>query len=331
MNALDKDLLSIIQRRFPVLSDPYAKIASELNIRPAEIMNKIAAMKDKGIIRQISAIFDPPAVGYRTCLVALSVDPSQIQQAISVINHEPGVSHNYLREDEFNIWFTIAIPPDCDLNSEVQSLSERAMARKSLILPARKLFKIAVVMNMRADEAEEQAFGMERERNTELKVPSARDIELIRCVQEDLPLTERPFLAWAESVSAEETELIRWIEAQLASGTMRRFAALLRHHKVGYLANAMVAWNCPPELIETAGRGISSHSEVTHCYEREPAEEWPYNLYAMVHGKEHSDCEKVVEKLKKNNGLGDCKVLYTVKELKKERLKLFWKRQSAPL
>lgn len=329
MTSLDKHLLSVIQRHFPLVAKPYSAIAAVLHCEEKDVLTRIDYLKQQKIIRQISAIFDPPAVGYRTCLVAMSVSEEHLQHAIDVINRELGVSHNYLRDDEFNIWFTIAIPPGCDMESEIHRLSDAALARKSLLLPATKIYKIAVVMNMGEEETEEQVSSTEKERQTDIKVPPGRDIELIRCVQEDLPLVGRPFLEWARQVSMEEAQLLDWIKSQVEKGAMRRFAALLRHHKIGFLANAMVAWKCPAELIDSSGRAIASQREVTHCYQREPAEGWPYNLYAMVHGRDRDDCDRVVEKLKRMDGLNDCRVLYTMKELKKERLKLFWHQQQS--
>ncbi|MFH1148429.1 MAG: hypothetical protein V1736_12085 [Pseudomonadota bacterium] len=327
MDPFDKQLLSIIQRRFPVEPAPYSRIAAEMGCTEQDVLSRITDLKGERIIRQISAIFDPPAVGYRTCLVAMSVQKEHVQRAVEILDREQGISHNYLRDNNYNIWFTIAVPPGGDLWAETERLSSAVSARSSLILPALKMYKIAVVMNFGEEEIEPEkecaAFAGGR-RDEVGAIPPQGDIDLIRCIQEDLPMTRRPFFTWAKSLLVEEEYLVDWIKSHLENGTIRRFAALLRHRNVGFLANAMVAWQCHEELIDKCGNMVASHPEITHCYQRTPLPDWPYNLYAMVHGRDRTDCDRVVEAMSKYDGLSHCKVLYTIKELKKERLKLFW-------
>lgn len=328
MDSFDRNLLNILQRSFPLTSEPYAAVASALHSRESDVISRIAGLKEESIIRQISAIFDPPAVGYQTCLVAMAVDRDRVEQAAQVINRERGVSHNYLRENEFNMWFTIAVPPGADLQYEVGRLWAAAAARKTLTLPAVKIYKIAVVLDMEGDNSEEEGrkiSEMDGEARTFIpSLPEAEDIRIIRCIQEDLPLIKKPFFAWAGSLSLEEDYLIDWIKSRLEKGVIRRFAALLRHCKAGFLANAMVAWECPVEIIDRQGQFLAAQPEVTHCYYRVPAPGWPYNLYAMVHDRDRAGCDQVIERLITTSGLNRFKVLYTVREIKKERLKLFW-------
>jgi DNA-binding Lrp family transcriptional regulator len=328
LDSFDRNLLNILQRSFPLVSEPYTAVASALHARESDVINRIAGLKEEGVIRQISAIFSPPAVGYQTCLVAMAIDREQVEQAAQVINRERGVSHNYLRENEFNMWFTIAVPPGTDLQSEVGRLGVAAAARKTLILPAVKLYKIAVVLDMEGDNAEEEGrriSEMDEEARTFMpSLPESGDIHIIRCIQEDLPLIKKPFFAWAESLSLEEDYLINWVKSRLEKGVIRRFAALLRHRKAGFLANAMVAWECPLEIIDRQGQFLAAQPEVTHCYYRVPTSGWPYNLYAMVHDRDRASCDRVIERLITTSGLNRFKVLYSVREIKKERLKLFW-------
>lgn len=329
MDSFDRSLLNVIQRNFPVTTEPYAAIASVLHSGEDDVIRRIECLKEKGVIRQISAIFNPPVVGYQTCLVAMAVGEEQLERAARVINREPGVSHNYLRQNEFNMWFTIAIPPGGNLQSELERLGRAAAARKILALPVVKLYKIAVVMNMEEESPDEDKTidtmnGEVRASTAPILGPG--DIRIIRCIQEDLPPVKKPFLPWAESLSLGEDYLIGWIRSRLEVGVIRRFAALLRHRRAGFLANAMLAWRCPLEIIDRQGQYLASQPEVTHCYQRLPATGWPYNLYAMVHGRDRVACDQVIERLMAGSGLETCQILYSVRELKKERLKLFWDR-----
>jgi DNA-binding Lrp family transcriptional regulator len=109
------ELLSIIQKRFPLTSRPFAEIAKELNSDESTIIKIISEEKKKKIIRQISPIFDTKRLGYSSSLVSFKVRKEDIDKAVEVINSHPGVSHNYEREHPFNIWFTLAVAPDSKL------------------------------------------------------------------------------------------------------------------------------------------------------------------------------------------------------------------------
>jgi DNA-binding Lrp family transcriptional regulator len=110
----------------------------------------------------------------------------------------------------------------------------------------------------------------------------------------------------------------------MSNGFIRRFAAVLNHRQVGFSANGMVVWNCPEERLDVSGAILSSHAEVSHCYCRPSYPAWPYNLYAMVHARSEEECRGIAEKLGNSIGLGDYRILFSTKEFKKIRLKLFW-------
>ncbi|MFP5211775.1 MAG: Lrp/AsnC family transcriptional regulator, partial [Acidobacteriota bacterium] len=241
------------------------------------------------------------------------------------VNGYPGVSHNYLRPGNYNMWFTIAVPPGKSLEEAVGELAARAGGWKTLILPALRKYKLAVVL----DVLEEGDMGDER-----MDLPPVESVEpfqltetnirVVRCIQEDLPLVERPFETWARTLGMGEADLLALIARWLKGGSMRRFAAILNHRQVGFRANGMIVWNCPEERIDELGRTLSSHPEVSHCYFRPSYPDWPYNLYAMVHGKSVEECEKIAGRLGESIGLYDYRIHFSTKEYKKIRLKLFW-------
>jgi DNA-binding Lrp family transcriptional regulator len=153
---------------------------------------------------------------------------------------------------------------------------------------------------------------------------SDRNLRVVRCIQEDLPLVERPFLNWGVKVGLTEEGLLDLISRWLSYGFMRRFAAVLNHREVGFSANGMVVWHCPLERIDEYGLILASHPEVSHCYHRPGFPVWPYNLYAMIHGRSVDDCHKTAAKLAKGIDLDDYRILFSTREFKKIRLKLFW-------
>ena len=123
---------------------------------------------------------------------------------------------------------------------------------------------------------------------------SEREKEIVRVLQEGVPLVSRPYQALAGQLEMSEEELLATIEDLLRRGIIRRFGATVRHQDLGYVANAMIVWQVPEERIEEVGGIMAGFPEVTHCYQR-PAypPDWPYNLFTMVHGRKRDDCHEI--------------------------------------
>ena len=328
MDSTNRVILDRVQRSFPIVSQPYRALAEGLEISEAELLERIASLKENRVIRQISAIFNTGALGYRSSLVAMAVPREALERVAGVINGYPGVSHNYLRPGSFNMWFTIAAPPGQDLEAVVSGLADAAGGLPTLVLPALKKYKLAVVLDVLEEGDLENAEEKTRLPLTESGPgfkPSPANLAIVKCIQEDLPLVQRPFAAWADSLEMSESELLEVISAWIGQGAIRRFAAVLNHRQVGFGANGMVVWNCPEDRIDGVGAILASYPEVSHCYSR-PARppHRPYNLYAMIHARSAEQCEAIAGNLSGAAGLDSFRILFSTKEYKKIRLKLFW-------
>ncbi len=327
MDSTNRILLDRVQRSFPIVSEPFRALSEGLEISEREVRERICLLKQQKAIRQISAIFNTGALGYRSSLVAMAVPEEELERAAEAVNSYPGVSHNYLRPGKFNMWFTIAAPPGESLDGIVSELSAKAGGWPALILPAVKKYKLAVVL----DVLEEGDYEHSDEK-TELPPtesdrsfrPTPENVRIVKCIQEDLPLVEKPFSVWSDELKMKEFELIRTISDWMRQGTIRRFAAVLNHRQVGFSANGMVVWNSPQDQIDRLGAILASYPEVSHCYYRPAYPEWPYNLYAMVHARSSEECESIAGKLAEAAGLENFKILFSTREFKKIRLKLFW-------
>ncbi|MHB1335597.1 MAG: siroheme decarboxylase subunit beta [Candidatus Humimicrobiaceae bacterium] len=152
---------------------------------------------------------------------------------------------------------------------------------------------------------------------------SELDIKIIKVLQDDLPLVEKPFKLIADKLGIPEKELLAKIEEYLAEGIVRRFGATLNHKKVGFIANAMVIWDVDDERIEEAGRLMAQFAEVSHCYQRPRNADWQYNLFTMIHGKTREQCRRIVEKIAGVVKVDKYELLFSVKELKKTSMKYF--------
>ncbi len=198
MDQVDQQLLNEMQDRFPTVPAPFAELAGRVGIDERDVLNRLAALRASGILRQVSPIFDTKALGYNTSLVAMRVPADRLPAAAEVVNAHPGVSHNYRRNHEFNMWLTIAVPPGSDLQAHVDALHELAGAESTRMLPTLRLFKIGVTLDMTGDRAMDHRsapqYTHDQREIAASQTLSARDIEIVRAVQGDLALEPAPFV-----------------------------------------------------------------------------------------------------------------------------------------
>ncbi len=327
MDSIDKDILNFIQREFPLEREPFDAIGREVGIAGDEVIRRVETLKRGRVIRQISAIFDTRVLGYESSLVAARIPAEKLAAGAKAINSHPGVSHNYERNNDLNLWYTVAVPPDSRLGLEgtVDVLHHISGAEKTRILPTLKLFKIGVTldMNMGATAKKEAPQYGESDRQGADKNISEEDKAAIRVLQEDVPLTPRPFDLWGEQAGMSYNELIDRAYDFQRRKIMRRFSAVLYHRKAGFRANAMGVWRVPEERVEDAGNMFAQYQAVSHCYQRPVYEDWPYALFSMVHGRSVEECEAVLNAMSEESGLTDYVSLYSTREYKKTRVRYF--------
>jgi len=150
LDETDKRLMNLLQSSFPLDPEPFGLIASESELELDEVLARTERLLDERIIREITPIFDTRALGYESMLVAAKVDGEHPQRAAAAVNAHPGVSHNYLRTHDFNLWFTIAVPPDSELGMDgtLEALMSETAAESMRRLPTLTLFKINMNLEM---------------------------------------------------------------------------------------------------------------------------------------------------------------------------------------
>jgi DNA-binding Lrp family transcriptional regulator len=317
---MEKEFLTRIQKGFPIAERPFAELAAELGSGEAELLALYRRLKDEKVIRQTSAIFDTKSLGYRSSLVAFRV--GDIEKAAEIVNEHPGVSHNYERDNPYNLWFTIAVAPDSKLGLEktVELLAERAGAESFIILPTKKMFKISVQLDVKGDRAKKERVHRAKKEPMELE---PLHYEMIKGLQKDIEPVAEPFTPLAQSLGVDVETLAREAERMKKAGIMRRFAAILYHRKAGFTANAMVVWKVPEERAEAIGETVAAYSAVSHCYLRPVYPEWPYPLFSMVHGKSKEEVETIVGEMAEEIGVKEYDYLYSTREFKKVRIEYF--------
>jgi len=323
MDDTDKKLLAALQRDVPVLFRPWDTLGEPLGLDGDETLRRVRALKDDGVIRQISAIFDTRSLGYQSSLVAATCEPQREEAVAAVINEHPGVSHNYARNHAYNLWFTLAVSLQSRLGLEktVQILQQRSGAGEMRLLPTLRLFKIGVELDI---EGTGGGKGEVRYSEAQRSAPmplTPREIEFVRVMQRDLALVPEPFAATGFAME----ELQRMSAAMRASGRMQRFSAVLRHRKAGFNANAMGVWAArgSDADILAAGEAMARFKSVSHCYLRPTYPDWPFNLFTMIHGRSAEECEAALAGISRETGLTEYTALYSTKEYKKTRVEYF--------
>ena len=324
IDTLDKEILNEIQWIFPLVSQPYHEIAKKFDISTDVVKKRLTNLKQTGILRQLSAIFDTRRLGYKSSLVALEIEPDKLDYVAHQINRHPGVSHNYERNHQFNLWFTLAVPPGFDLKTEVDKFSKLEGIKKIRLLPTIQLFKIGVKLDMLDEKKHEVKPTEEKKKINNVKfVPTEKDKEFIRELQKDLEIVDRPFLNTAQKLGITEEELFQKLKHYEDIGVMRRFAAILRHRDAGFIANGMIVWKVPDDRITEVGETLGSFPQVSHCYQRPVYNDWPYNVFSMIHCKSKDEAKNMAKEIQKIIHVDEYNILFSAREFKKTRVEYF--------
>ncbi|MDQ6836449.1 MAG: AsnC family transcriptional regulator [Actinomycetota bacterium] len=338
LDDLDRRLLNLMQGQFPIAPRPYEHVAGLAQITETEVMARVTRLLDERIIRQVTPIFDTRALGYSSMLVAAKVDPENPWRAANIINAHPGVSHNYLRNHEFNIWFTIATEPDSPLGLEgtLEVLARLAGAESVRQLPTLKLFKIRMDLEMEAG-TEELATAAAAAEPAEIEAQPYDDFDrsVIRALQGDLPVTPEPYAPAAAELGVDQVHLLEHLRGMQERRLLRRVAAILFHRRAGFSANGMGVWKVPDQRILELGMRMASFRGISHCYQRPTYQDWPYSVFTMAHGRSKEECDAILDSIAQDTGIEERATLYSSTEFKKIRLLYFtgdyraWEREHA--
>jgi DNA-binding Lrp family transcriptional regulator len=322
----DKQLLNQMQGAFPLAPRPYKAVADAMGIPEQNVLARVQELIDDRIIRQVTPIFDTRALGYESMLVAAKVDADNPHQPAQVINAHPGVSHNYLRNHEFNLWFTIATEPDSKLGLEgtLDVLAKEAGAESVRMLPTLKLFKIRMDLEMVGDTDALAAAAVAQEpAETEAQPYDDFDIAVIRALQGDMPVVPEPYADAAAEVGVTQDKLLEHLAGMQERRLLRRVAAILFHRRAGFSANGMGVWKVPDDQIMDVGKRMASFRGISHCYQRPTYQDWPYSVFTMAHGRSKDECDAILDSIAEDTGIHERSTLYSSTEFKKIRLLYF--------
>jgi siroheme decarboxylase len=328
LDETDKRVMNLLQSTFPLDPEPFAPVAAEAGIELDDLIGRTQRLLDNRIIREITPIFDTRALGYESMLVAAKVDSENPQRAAKMVNAHPGVSHNYLRTHDFNLWFTIATPPDSKLGlkGSIDALMEETGAVSMRELPTLTLFKINMNLEM---EGGTEALAAQVEaappRELEAQPYDETDIAIIKALQGPMKAVERPYDEAAAEVGMTTDELLTHLRGMVDRKILRRVAAILYHRRAGFSANGMGVWKVPEDQILEVGGVMAATRGISHCYQRPTYDDWPYSVFTMAHGRSKEECDAVLDSIAETCEMGpdDRSTLYSSTEYKKIRLHYF--------
>jgi DNA-binding Lrp family transcriptional regulator len=326
LDDTDKQLLNLMQGRFPLEPRPYARIAELAGLPEAEVLERVAYLVDKRIIREITPIFDTRAFGYGSMLVAAKVDPAHPHRAAQFINTHPGVTHNYLRDHDFNLWFTIAVERDSGLGLDgtLDVMAARTGAESIRQLPTLRLFKIRMDLEMEGGtDALSTAGEAVEPMELEPIAVTEEDIATVRATQGPMPVVAEPYAPAAERLGEPVATVLERLESLRERGGLRRVAAILYHRRAGFSANGMGVWAVPDAEILETGKRMAAFRGISHCYQRPTYPDWPYSVFTMAHGRSKEECDAVLDAIAASTGIEQRATLYSSTEFKKVRMLYF--------
>jgi DNA-binding Lrp family transcriptional regulator len=312
-------LLRAIQAGVPFTARPFAALGEALDLAEAEVLAGLRDLKEQKILREISAVLEGSVLGYDSALVAGEVADDHLDAAVEVVNRHPTVTHNYLRNHRYNLWFTLAVPAHMSLETTLEILAREAGVGAFQPLRRTHTFKIGV--NFDPETLKNRTAQVQTKAPEPIAV-SDGDTRQFRALQTPLPLEERPFDVLAQRAGVSVEALLAFAERH-RGGAIRRYVGTVRHRRLGVRENGMVVWRVPEDRVAAVGQRLAEAPEVSHCYARNPIDGFPYTLYSMVHGPDRAACEETAGRLAERTGIADYAVLFSEREFKKARLRYF--------
>ncbi len=287
-DPIDRRLLDEFQRDFPVTERPFQVLAYMLGLEEAEVIDRLTRMRATGRITRVGATIAPGAVSAST-LAAVAAPEERLEEIAALIDAEPGVNHNYQREDSWNLWFVATGPDRAHVNDTLARISHRSGLR---VLDLRLVRPFNVDLGFRMSGETRNVPGP---RKVNCSAMREGDRTLLQALSSGLPMVADPYAALARSLDRNTHDVMARIEALHNAGIISRLGVIVRHRALGWSANAMVVWDMPADQVDTAGPALAAHPGVTLCYERNPVEDiWPYRLYSMIHARSRNEALEVL-------------------------------------
>ena len=323
MDDLDRAIVDRGQGGFPISSRPFRDAARAFATTESVLLERIERLLAKRVLTRFGPLFDVERMGGRFTLAALAVPIDDFDRIADIVNAFPEVAHNYAREHALNMWFVLATPSDGATEETITRIEAATRLPVRAFPKEREYF---VGMNLGVDGArvadERSAVARTRRRHVDAQ---PLDRAIATNLQAGLPLVAKPYDDVARLVDAPPSAVRQRVRAMLADGRIRRIGAVPNHFALGWRANGMSVWDVDDRVVDVMGVRVGALTDVTHCYRRpRRLPDWPYNLFAMVHGRDRGEVATKVEAVAAILGPAARQrhVLFSTRILKKSGLRL---------
>lgn len=316
LTTLQKQLCNALQDGLPICRKPYDDLARYLNNDEKIVLQEIKGLKESGVIRRICAIINSRALGLASTLVAAHIPEEFLSEAVEAVNSLENVSHNYLRKHYYNLWFTLQAESSKEIEVAVLNLSSR-FGIDFYSLPVERVFKLDVRFDAEGEGQFSDAGQIPKDEKAEL---DEMERQIFSKLEGDLEVISEPFdFLCGKELRIEK--VLQMIQGLIDKGVIRRIAAIVDHRKLGFVENVLFCCKVSRDRIVAAGEALARFGMVSHCYQRRPTEHWPYNLYAMMHGRSMGEIQHLINKFTEAERIDSFELLPTAEELKKEPVK----------
>ncbi|SEL55262.1 siroheme decarboxylase subunit beta [Haloferax larsenii] len=336
LSPLDRAIVNAFQGGFPVVERPFEPAAAALrergvDVSATDLCERVRTLDEDGVLSRFGALVNAEEIGGTATLVAMHAPPERFDEVAEQVNAHREVAHNYEREHpHLNMWFVVSVADEARVD-EVLGEIEDETGQETYNMPKRHEFHVGAKFLLDGPvpdgDLDLSHLGSDVEPTDERTItPDERDLVLE--IQGGLPITETPYADVADALGQDTEWVVATIKRFNLEGKVRRVGVIPNHYALGYSENGMTVWNVPDDLVMEVGPEIAALDFVTHCYRR-PRHEgvWPYNFFAMTHGRSEAESEERIERVREVMGeyweVGDdWDTLFSTRILKKTGIRL---------
>ena len=345
LSRTNRAIVNAYQGGFPIVEEPFKPAAARLgehgiDLTGEELLDRIQTLDDEGVLTRFGPLINADEIGGTATLVAMHAPEDEFDSIAEIVNDHREVAHNYEREHpHLNMWFVVSVAdpddPDRDADDRVEEVLatiEDETGQETYNLPKQQEFRVEAKFyvdgplsdgGLDCSDIGPSPEPSDRSRLTE------RERDLVLEVQDGMPLSATPYADVAAAIGADTEWVVETLARFNSEGKIRRVGVIPNHYSLGYTENGMTVWNVPDELVEVVGPDVAGLPFVTHCYERpRHAGVWPYNFFAMTHGRSEAESEQRIEQVRSlmdehwDVGEDDWDSLFSTQILKKTGIRL---------
>jgi DNA-binding Lrp family transcriptional regulator len=292
LSDLQRRLINRFQGGFPLTPRPFERVAAELGSGEPELLAALQGLLEAGWISRFGPLYNAARMGGDSVLAALQAPDERFDEIADRVNAFADVAHNYRRDHVLNMWFVLSTARGEDVELVARRI-EQQTGCPVFLFPKEREFYLGLWLELGTDGICRTRTPDQPARETVARPLDELDRRIVAITQRGLPVVPQPYGKVAEKVGCTTEEVLERFEAMLGSGAVRRFGLIPNHYRLGLRGNGMTVWDVPDEQVAEVGESIGALDFVTHCYTRpRHPPHWPYNLFAMVHGRGRAEVEE---------------------------------------